>query len=41
MQKRATTVPSYKEALLKSVILKRGATYTQTGKFNSVQLEII
>ena len=38
--KRGNSVPSYKDALLKPVIL-RAATFTQTGKFNSVQLEII
>ena len=38
--KRGNSVPSYKDALLKPVIL-RAATFTQTGKFNSVQLDII
>ena len=45
--KRAKSLPgkpSYKDVLLKraeDVLLKRAATYTQTGKFNSVQLDII
>jgi hypothetical protein len=38
--KKSNSFPSYKDALLKPVIL-RAATFTQTGKFNSVQLEII